>query len=111
MVIAINTRILSGDTATRKFLLEIFTRIAAENKAHQFYFISEAEFSKKELLPNVHHVVIKQQSTNTLLWKVWYNYKLPSLLRKIKADVLFTADGFASLRTKVPQCLLINDAD
>ena len=111
MVFAINTRILSGDIATRKFLLRTFTAIASENPPHQFYFISENEFDVTVALSNVQYVEIKQQSSSPLLWKLWYNYKLPSLLRKIKADVLISADGICSLRTKLPQCLLVNDLE
>lgn len=111
MVIAVNTRILSGDTATRKFLLQILTGIATENTGHRFYFISENEWLSKAALSNVEYVVLKQRSLNPLLWKLWYNYTLPSLLTKVKADVLISADGICSLRTKVPQCVLINDLE
>ena len=109
MVIAVNTRILSGDTAFCKFLLHFFAAIASENPSHQFYFISQNDLNVFPVVNNIKCVVIKQDSANPLLWKLWYNYKLPSALKKIKADVLVSVDGVCSLRTKLPQCLLVNN--
>lgn len=108
MVIAINTRILSADSAAAKLLTDYFIKIAAGNPAHQFYFISNKEVSPASSLSNVKHIILKQQSANPLLWKLWYNYKLPAVLKKIKADVLISADGICSLRTKVPQCVFVD---
>jgi glycosyltransferase involved in cell wall biosynthesis len=44
-----------------------------------------------------------------LLWKFWYDVKIPSVLKKIKADVFISPDGFCSLTSKIPQCLVIHD--
>ena len=108
VVIAINTRILSGDNAAAKLLTDYFISIAASNTAHQFYFISNNEKLPASFLSNVKYIAIKQQSANPLFWKLWYNYKLPAALKKIKADVLVSADGIGSLRTKLPQCVCVN---
>jgi glycosyltransferase involved in cell wall biosynthesis len=111
MVIAVNTRILSGDIAAAKLIVRYFINVAANNPTHQFYFISENDGLLVSALSNVKNVVIKQDSSNPLMWKLWYNYKLPSLLKKIKADVLISADGICSLRTKLPQFVLVNDIE
>jgi glycosyltransferase involved in cell wall biosynthesis len=109
MVIAINTRILSGDTAAAKLLFSYFINIAGSNPTLQFYFISADDVLPASSLSNIKNIVIKQQTANPLLWKLWYNYKLPSVLKKIKADMLVSADGVCSLRTKLPQYVLVND--
>lgn len=110
MIIAINTRTLSGDEAAATLLLNWFENIAAQNTAHQFYFISNKEIQLSPL-NNIKAVVIKQQSANPLFWKLWYNYKLPAALKKIKAGLLVSADGICCLRTKLPQCLIVNDVE
>jgi len=43
MVIAINIRILSGNEAATGFLISRFETMAAQNRSHQFYFISNKE--------------------------------------------------------------------
>ncbi|MET0392811.1 MAG: glycosyltransferase family 1 protein, partial [Chitinophagaceae bacterium] len=44
-----------------------------------------------------------------LQWKWWYDVKLPSLLKKYRADVFLACNGIGSLRSRVPQCLLVTD--
>lgn len=108
MVIAINIRILSGDEAATGFLTSRFEMMAAQNRRHQFYFISNKEMPASSQ-SNVKNLVIGQRSSSPLLWKMWYNYKLPATLKKIKANLLVSAGGIGSLTTKLPQCILIND--
>lgn len=110
MIIAVNTRILSGDEAAAALLISRINSIASRNNQHQFYFISNEELPAS-LLNNVNNVVIKQASANPLLWKLWYNYKLPAALKKIKAELLISADAVCSLRTTLPQFVLVNDIE
>ncbi len=109
MIIAINTRILSGHTASADLLQSCFEKIAEEQPGHSFVFISEKKNLKTATnLKNITYQIIEQQSGKPLFWKLWYNYKLPALLRKIKAGILINADGICSLRTQVPQFVLVN---
>jgi len=110
MIIAINIRILSANIASVAFLETCFELIAEKHPAHSFIFITAKKLpQKKAALQNMQTIVLEQQSTNPLLWKFWYQYKLPSLLKKIKADVLVNGDGVSSLTTGVPQYMLTND--
>ncbi len=110
MVIAINFRILSGNSAISKMMIDCFERVASSHTEHEFIFIGEKNFDEqKGGLKNIKQIVLPQQSKNPLLWKLWYNYKLLAVLKKYKADILITADGVCSLRTKLPQYLLVND--
>ena len=108
MVIAINIRILSGDAAASQLWINWFQNMAAENSGHQFYFISNEEIPPS-LQSNVKNIVLRQQSSSPLLWKMWYNYTLPAALKKIKANLLVSADGIGCLNTKLPQCIIVND--
>ena len=58
---------------------------------------------------NVIPVVAGPPARHPLLWKWWYDVKVPSVLKKYKADVFVSCDGFCSLTTKVPQCLVLHD--
>jgi glycosyltransferase involved in cell wall biosynthesis len=110
MIIAVNTRVLSGNTAISQLLVDYFEMMAVKYPTHDFVFITERESSpQKDKLKNIKWVTLLQQSNNPLLWKLWYNYKLPSAIKKMNADMLITADGVCSLRTKIPQCLFVND--
>lgn len=112
MIIAVNTRFLIQGRLEGMgyFVKEVFSRIAQQHPEHQFYFFfdrphpPEFVFSK-----NVTPLVLSPPARHPLLWKYWFDVKVPLTLRKIKADVFVSTDGFASLTTRVPQCLILHD--
>ena len=112
MNIAINTKaMLPGKMeGYGYFIEEIFIRIARSHPEHRFYFLFDRstgmDFSN---FSNIQTIVIKPQARLPLLWKIWYNLQIPIVLKKIKADVFVSPDGFCSLHTTVPQCLVVHD--
>lgn len=112
MVIAVNTRFLFPDyrEGYGNFLYEVFGRITRNNPQHQFLFIYDRPQSGESQWPsNVKHVVTGPPARHPLLWKWWYDYRIPAVLRKHKADIFISPDGFCSLRTSVPQLLVVHD--
>ena len=112
MIIAVNTRFLLADylEGYGYFIYETFKRITHQHPEHQFIFIFDRPFDKRfEFGKNVKAVVTGPAARHPLLWKWWYDIKVPTVLRKYKADVFVSPDGFCSLRTKVPQCLVVHD--
>jgi glycosyltransferase involved in cell wall biosynthesis len=112
MVIAVNTRFLIKDSLEGfgNFTAEIFGTMARQHPEHQFYFILDRPFTFLPDLPsNVSLQVVGPPARHPLLWKYWFDIKIPQVLKKIKADVFVSPDGFCSLTTKVPQCLVIHD--
>jgi glycosyltransferase involved in cell wall biosynthesis len=112
MRIAVNTRFLLNDylEGYGYFLYESFRRITKDHPEHDFIFIFDRPFDKKFVFTkNVTGVVTGPSARHPLLWKFWYDVKVPAVLKKFRADVFISCDGFCSLTTKVPQCLLIHD--
>ena len=112
MIIAVNTRFLLVDylEGYGNFIYETFKRIAKQHPEHQFIFIFDRKQDKKFVIePNVKEVVAGPSATHPLLWKLWYDVRIPAILKKYKADVFVSCDGFCSLGTKVPQCLVVHD--
>ncbi len=112
MVIAINTRfVLAGQLeGNGNFIYETFTRIAKQHPAHKFIFIFDQPFDEVFITSeNIIPVVAGPIAKYPLLWKYWYDIKIPAILKKYKADVFVSPDGFCSLKTKVPQCLVVHD--
>lgn len=112
MTIAVNTRI-SGDEQPEgydSFLFECLARLTQKYPQHTFIFIFDKPYPNDLIFTkNVTPVVAGPQAKNPLLVKYWYNYKIPALLKKYKATVFLSMDGICSLRTKLPQCLLVQD--
>ena len=112
MKIAVNTRFLLKDylEGYGYFIYETFKRITAEHPEHEFIFIFDRPYDQRFVFgSNVKAVVTGPPARHPLLWKLWYDIKVPALLRKYKADVFVSCDGFCSLGTKVPQCLMVHD--
>jgi glycosyltransferase involved in cell wall biosynthesis len=112
MIIAINTRFLLSNylEGYGNFIYELFTRLALQQSQHQFIFILDRPFEGDLSLPaNVSTVVISPKARHPLLWHYWYNVKVSTLLKKVKADVFISPDGFCSLTTKIPQITVIHD--
>lgn len=112
MTIAVNTRFLLHEylEGYGNFINETFKRITANHPEHDFIFIFDRPVDKRFVFgKNVKTVVTGPPARHPLLWKFWYDVKIPSVLRKYKADVFVSCDGFCSLSTKVPQCLVLHD--
>lgn len=112
MRIAVNTRFLLKDYLEGYgfFIHETFRRIVLAHPEHEFIFLFDRPYENEFIFaPNVTPVVIGPPARHPLLWKLWYDYKVPAVLRKYKADVFVSPDGFLSLRTKIPQCVVIHD--
>ncbi len=112
MVIAVNTRFLLADylEGYGNFIYETFQRITSQHPEHEFIFIFDRPYDKRFVFnKNVKAVVAGPAARHPLLWKLWYDIKIPGVLKKYKADVFVSCDGFCSLGTKVPQCLVVHD--
>lgn len=112
MIIAVNTRFLLSEYVEGYgyFIYETFKRVTSAHPEHEFIFIFDRPFDKRFVFgKNVTPVVTGPAARHPLLWKFWYDVKVPAVLRKYKADVFVSCDGFCSLATKVPQCLVVHD--
>lgn len=112
MNIVVNTRALfHGDIEGADYFVEdVFSRLAKQHPEHQFYFLIDKVLPEKDnILPNVTLISVAPRKGAPFFWNYWYNQTLPSLLKKLKANLFVSADGISSLRTKIPQCLLISE--
>lgn len=112
MNIAINARFLLTNylEGYGNYIYEIFTRVATLQPNNQFYLLLDRSFDKEIVLPsNMNMLIVSPQARHPLLWHYWYNVKIPRILKKIKADLFISPDGFCSLTTKVPQITVIHD--
>ena len=112
MVIVVNTRNLPDGFPEYYpwFMYETFKRITRNNPVHKFIFIVDSKSEQNNLTgDNIEIIKTDIAAKHPLLWKFWYDIKLPRLLKKYKATVFVSGDGCCSLTTKVPQCLIIHD--
>lgn len=110
MKIAINTRELSDDfrAGNGYFVYETMKRIAKSHPEHEFILLSDRPLNNAfQFGNNVKKVIAGPSANHPLLWRWWYNIKVPAILRKYKADVFVSCDGCCSLATTIPQYLVV----
>ncbi len=75
-----------------------------------FYFITDRK-PEKHLIEklNVNYVSVFPPARHPILWYIWNEISLPMALRKIKADLYFSPDGFLPSRLKIPTITTIHD--
>ncbi|CAN5651678.1 hypothetical protein BH11BAC3_BH11BAC3_23070 [soil metagenome] len=109
MTIAVNLTYLFS-AANKELINAQFLQLATDHSDHQFIFIVTDKNQYQTNIPkNITEVISHPRGNTVLLWKLWYNYTLPALIRRHQADVLIHTDGACSLRTKVKQYLFINE--
>lgn len=112
MVIAVNTRLLlTGKLeGIGWFTYETMKRMTRNHPEHTFIFIFDRPYAAEFIFAdNVVPVVVTPPTRHPFLWYFWFEYRLPRILKKYKADVFLSPDGYLSKKTNVPQLGVIHD--
>lgn len=112
MVIAVNTRLLQKGKleGIGWFSYETLKRITKQHPEHQFIFIFDRPYNDDYIFSdNVTAVVIGPPTRHPFLWYLWFQFRIPHILRKYKANLFLSPDGYLSLRTKIPQLAVMHD--
>jgi glycosyltransferase involved in cell wall biosynthesis len=112
MKIAVNTRFLLKDKleGIGWFTHEIFKRMVINHPEDEFLFIFDRPYDERFIFSdNVTPIVASPPARHPILWKIWFDFSIPKVLKKHKPDIFISTDGFASLRTEVPQITTIHD--
>lgn len=112
MRIAVNTRFLLKDKMEGFgwFTNEVFKRIVNQHPEHEFIFIFDRDFDPSFVFgPNVTAVKKGPKARHPWLFYWWYELSIPRILKKYKADVFISPDGYLSLKASIPQIAVIHD--
>ena len=93
----------------KSFLVQLIGHMVHLSPQTEFILITgKAQGEKIIVEKNITKARVAPVTNNTLVRKAWLNIKLPVLLKKYNADI-FISDEYCSLKTKIPQLLLITD--
>ena len=112
MRIAVNTRLLLKGKleGIGWFTFETLIRMTQNHPEHEFIFIYDRPYDPDYIFSdNITPVVIGPQARHPLLFYIWFDFQIPKVLKKYKADLFLSPDGYLSLRTQVPQLAVIHD--
>ena len=113
MKIGVNTRFLLSHRALEgvgRYTYEIMKRMVNSHPEHQFYFFFDRPYDKEFLFAkNVIPIVLSPPARHPLLFIIWFEWSIKNALKKYEIDVFLSFDGFLSLRSKLPQVLIVHD--
>lgn len=112
MRIAVNTRLLLPGRldGIGWFSYESLRRIVAAHPEHEFLFLFDRKPDPQFLFAsNVKSLVLCPQARHPVLWYLFFEWSVTRALRRYKADLFLSPDGWMSLRTKVPTLTVIHD--
>jgi len=112
MRIAVNTRfLLAGKMeGIGWYTYEVMKRMVEQHPDDEFIFIFDRQYDKRFIFGrNVTPVVLSPPARHPFLWYIWFEWSLPHLLKKYKADVFFSPDGYCSLRSDLATLMTMHD--
>ena len=92
------------------FAYENLKRITTQHPEHEFIFIFDRQYDQKFIFnSNITPVIANPPSRHPVLWYLFFEWGVPPVLRKHKADLFFSPDGWLSLTAKVKSLTVIHD--
>ncbi|MCH1575517.1 MAG: glycosyltransferase family 4 protein [Flavobacteriales bacterium] len=111
-VVAINTRLVVPGKldGIGWFTLETVQRMTAAHPEHQFHLLFDRE-PPEDLFPgaNVECHWVWPPARRPFLLDIWFDWAVPRILKRVKADIFVSPDGFLSSKTNVAQVAVQHD--
>lgn len=112
MKIAVNARMLLKGRMEGicRYIHETTKRMVKNHPDDEFIFLFDRPFHPSFIYgPNVTPVVVSPPTRDPILWKIWFDYSIPRILKKYKVDIFLSGDTYASLRIDVPTIIVSHD--
>ena len=112
MRIAVNTRFLLPGKLEGLgwYTHELLQRMVIQHPQDEFIFLFDRPFDPALVYAdNVLPVVLPFQARHPLAWYAWFEWAVPRMLRKYRADVFFSPDAYLSLQAKTPTVMTVHD--
>lgn len=112
MIIAVNTRLLLKGKieGIGRFSFEVLKRITTVHKEHTFIFLFDRTYDPSFIFSNnIIPVVLFPPSRHPFLWYWFFEYSVTKALKKYKADIFITTDGWLSTKTNMKTLQVLHD--
>lgn len=112
MRIIVNTRLMLKNKleGIGWFTYETLKRITVNHPEHQFVFLFDRPFAEEFIFSgNITPVMVSPPTRHPVLWYIWFEFRIPAILKKYKADLFLSTDGYLTTRSDVPQLPVMHD--
>jgi glycosyltransferase involved in cell wall biosynthesis len=97
--------LLQEGNERENFILKTFYHNAISHPDHTFLLITKNKYNSLSGIKNVAQLAIEKEPVTLFPQFVFYNFQLPKILKKNKAEI-FVTENFCSLFSKIPQILV-----
>ena len=113
MNIAVWAPFLSKETTDfENFIVETTRHFLLHYQDDKVFILTETEpLSHFTFSENIEIIITRPQQDNALLRKIWWDVKLPPVLKKIEADLFVSFTGRCSLTASIPQFIFSIEAE
>lgn len=108
MTIAVNTRFYYSEKPVDfvQFIINCISDLAHTYPEHHFILIAENPMNTRFTSGgNIEEVIIRPRLNRIL----WYNFLLPTVLKRYKTDILVNVGDIFSAAVRIPQCTLVHE--
>ncbi len=112
MKIAVNTRFLIKGkmTGLGHFTFELLKQLVVQHPEDEFIFLFDRDYDPEFIFAsNITPIVVFPPARAPLLFYLWFEWAIPYVIKKYKADVFLSPDNFMSLSLNIPTVLVIHD--
>ena len=112
MIIAVNTRLLLKDKleGIGRFSFEILKRVTNAHKEHTFLFFFDRPFDERFIFSdNIIPVVLFPPARHPFLWWWFFEISVSHALKKYKADIYISPDGWMPLNSGIRTLQVLHD--
>ena len=112
MKIIVNTRLLIKNRleGIGVFTAETLKIITKNNPKVEFIFLFDRKFDQQFIFEkNVKGIVVPPQARHPILFKYWFNYAIQRTIKKEKADLFLSPDGYLPEKMNIPSLAVIHD--
>jgi glycosyltransferase involved in cell wall biosynthesis len=96
----------------QRFIVETSFLLIKQHSGHKFIIITDKSSAEQfRFYSNMETMVLKPVSKNGLLKKIWFDVKLPAILKKTKADLFISFHNACSSTVSIPQYMFIQDIE
>jgi glycosyltransferase involved in cell wall biosynthesis len=100
----------ADDSNSPQFIVETLLPFIARHPNQRFFIITNTA-PANPFPKNSEILLVRPFSQNALLRKIWWDVKIPAILKRIKADLFISFENRCSLTASIPQAILIQPTE
>ena len=112
MRIAVNTRFLLKNKleGIGWVTYELVRRLVQQHPEDEFLFFFDRAFSPEFIFAeNVSPIILNPPARHPFLWYYWFEFSIAKALKKHKADIFLSPDGYCSLSSSIKTVMITHD--